>query len=455
MSIHYSADLETIETIFRIIVSANQLSLYGAVAQMCEEYETLHDRSAQPVVGGQSSSPLVLTVIKTEVPLDCDDLANKDLLLQQYGGRIGKLSQQDKLSKFCMDAGFLNVVEIGQYFMTKDTAEFSQFHAVACREYTLPREEEASQPKRWIQGNTKIGPVLEVATCCLHGEYGVQIRISSVNRDNTHSWVRISHGSNKFVMNLNNNEQEIPEVQLEEHALKSDASDFACRSKARAKPHRREPAGSSPRTVPIEERTWTDVEPGKYSLPDHEISKKLVHLLRHGQHVHREDDGAVQFWRIKENLQKYFLYCPHWSDGKWKKSIAGGGGNKERYKYCTDDSGTIVYFRALQGHSGCNLIDPTLQDNVIFRATSSSTLIMLNVQSIYIPSSFRDSYLEVQNLSNRETVFFLPVDGQGDGVPKAGPQQAAADSRGSRTCVCAKVQTTFRQRGGTRREGKG
>ena len=27
--------------------------------------------------------------------------------------------------------------------------------------------------------------------------------------------------------------------------------------------------------------------------------------------------------------------------------------------------------------------------------------------------------------------------GQGDGVPKAGVQQAAADSRGSRNCVCA------------------
>ena len=50
LSIHYSADLETIETIFRIIVSANWLSLYGAVAEMCEEYETLHDRSGQPVV---------------------------------------------------------------------------------------------------------------------------------------------------------------------------------------------------------------------------------------------------------------------------------------------------------------------------------------------------------------------------------------------------------------------
>ena len=42
-----------------------------------------------------------------------------------------------------MDAGFQNVVEIGQYFMTKDTAECSQFHAVACREYTLPTEEAA------------------------------------------------------------------------------------------------------------------------------------------------------------------------------------------------------------------------------------------------------------------------------------------------------------------------
>ena len=161
--------METIETIFRIILSVNQLSLYGAIAERCEEYESLHEGTGRPVVGGQSSSSFVLSVIKTEVLLDCDDPANKDLLLQQYGERLEKLSQQDKLSKFCMDAGLLTVIEIGQYFMTKDTAEFSQFRAVACREYTLPRDEEASQPKGWIQGNTKIGPVLEVATSYLHG----------------------------------------------------------------------------------------------------------------------------------------------------------------------------------------------------------------------------------------------------------------------------------------------
>ena len=54
-----------------------------------------------------------------------------------------------------MDEGFLSVVENGQYFMTKDTGDLTQFHAMACREYTLPREDEASQPEGWIHGSTK------------------------------------------------------------------------------------------------------------------------------------------------------------------------------------------------------------------------------------------------------------------------------------------------------------
>ena len=46
--------------------------------------------------------------------------------------------------------------DIGQYFMTKDTGDLTQFHAVACREYTLPREEGASQPRGWIQETQKL-----------------------------------------------------------------------------------------------------------------------------------------------------------------------------------------------------------------------------------------------------------------------------------------------------------
>ena len=64
LSIHYCADQATIGTTFRILLFANQLSLYGAVANMCEENETLHVRSGQPdVVMGQS---IVLSEIKAE-----------------------------------------------------------------------------------------------------------------------------------------------------------------------------------------------------------------------------------------------------------------------------------------------------------------------------------------------------------------------------------------------------
>ena len=177
-------------------------------------------------------------VMKTNKLLT-DDPAHNEFLLQRYRERIEKISQQDRLSKFCTDAGFLTTVEVGQYFMTKDTEEFSQFtDSVACRECTLPRDEDSSEPKGWIRGNTKNGPVLEVTTCCLQSKYGVEIRIKSVNEDNSHSWVGISHGLKKLVTNLNNkdqddNEQETSEMRFEGLFDKLNVSDFASRSKAK------------------------------------------------------------------------------------------------------------------------------------------------------------------------------------------------------------------------------
>ena len=98
---------------------------------MREECEWFHDRSGQrDVVMGQS---IVLSEIKTEVPFQNDDPAYQNFLLQQYEERIKSLSQTDRVSKFCMDAGFQSVVEIGKYFMTKDTGK--QFHAVASPPY--------------------------------------------------------------------------------------------------------------------------------------------------------------------------------------------------------------------------------------------------------------------------------------------------------------------------------
>ena len=213
--------------------------------------------------------------------------------------------------KICTDAGFLTTGEVGQYFMTKDTDEFLQFtEPVTWREYTLPRDEKSTDPNGWIRGNTKIGPVLEVTTSYLQVKYGVEIRVESVNKDNSHSWVRISHGLNKLVTDLidkeyDDDEQETSEAKTETFALKTELFAFASRSKAQAKTRRRTSACSSTRTVPICERIWTDIEPGAQSDQAYPVAKSLNTLLRHGELL-REEDGAIEFWRLKDDLRNKF-----------------------------------------------------------------------------------------------------------------------------------------------------
>ena len=209
---------------------------------------------------------------------------------------------------------------------------------MACRENTLPRDEDSSEPKGSIRGNTKSGPALEVTTCCLQGNYGVEIRIKSFSIDSCHSWIRTSRGLNQLFTNLidkeyDENEQETSETKTEAFALKTDVFAFAIRSKTKAKPRRPTSACSSTSTFHIGERTWTDIEPQKYSLSDYPVSMKLINLLRHGS-LPRHNDGAIEFWRINDYLQDHSVLCHHWSDEKWKSRMAGGGGNKKRFQYC-------------------------------------------------------------------------------------------------------------------------
>ena len=74
LSIHFAADELTIETFFRIIISDNQLSIYGVVAAICEEFENHQDGSGEPeILMGQS---IVLGEIKAEVPLQNENPLN-------------------------------------------------------------------------------------------------------------------------------------------------------------------------------------------------------------------------------------------------------------------------------------------------------------------------------------------------------------------------------------------
>ena len=85
---------------------------------------------------GQS---IVLGEIKAEVPLQNENTMNDQIIWQQYIQQIGSLSPESKVSRFSMEAKFVRVVEVGQYFVNKDTGSLKQFRSVACREYTLPQ----------------------------------------------------------------------------------------------------------------------------------------------------------------------------------------------------------------------------------------------------------------------------------------------------------------------------
>ena len=128
----------------------------------------------------------------------------------------------------------MSVVEVGQYFVTRNASEFL-LKTVACREYTLLRDDPASEPKGWIRGNMRIGPVLEVTTSFQHFKFGVEVRIQSVKEDNSHSWVRFSYGTIRYVNNyIKYDTQSLASPQEEEYVPTSSGV-VAARSKAKAK----------------------------------------------------------------------------------------------------------------------------------------------------------------------------------------------------------------------------
>ena len=292
-------------------------------------------------------------------------------------------------------------IEVGQYFMTKHTDEFWQFaEPITCREFSLPRDGKSSDPKSWIRRNTKIGPVLQVTTSHLQSKYGVEIRIESVNKDNSHSCVRISHGLNKLVTDLidtenDDNEQETLETKTEVFALKTEVFAYASRSKAIAKT----------------KKTYFCLLISKNSSypVDYPVAKSLNTLLRLGESL-REEDGTIEFWRLKDDLRNNFEYCQCWSDDVWKSKMARSGGNKKIFQYCSDPSRQeVLCFRALQGQSRRKPIDLSLQDNVLIPNNFFENIYHIGC-AVSVHSTNSGLIAGGQNSSKEnQTVFFTAV----------------------------------------------
>ena len=132
---------------------------------MCDEYGTC--QAIEP-----ASLLMTTSTPSTEVPAQED-------LLQKYRERVEMLSQQNRVIKICTDAGFLTTVEVGQYFMTKDTEEFSQFiEPVTCREYTAKMKNHLTR-KVGFEGIPKLNPCSksQTATCKVNMEWKLELNL--------------------------------------------------------------------------------------------------------------------------------------------------------------------------------------------------------------------------------------------------------------------------------------
>ena len=192
-------------------------------------------------------------------------------------------------------------------------------------------------------------PVLDVKACLHQERHGIEILIESLFRDGTASWVGIVNGITKYATETS----ETISIEYVDHRA-------TVKLVAKAKPRPKLGATLSPISIPLRERKWMDINTERFRQDFFAVSKGMIRLLRHDQSIPREDDGAVRFDDIMDELKKKFDGASQWSTNDWLSFLARGGGPKKRFQHCLNpnSSNDFLYFRAIQGHSGGNLVDP-------------------------------------------------------------------------------------------------
>ena len=119
LSLHFNGSDETVEVVFRTIISVNQLSTYGAVADMCEEQaweiSKCSEGTERPVAPNYSETMAMPTELSTTNQTPPTDERVQGDLLRDYEQKFANLPVHLKLTKLCSSARLANTVEKGQY----------------------------------------------------------------------------------------------------------------------------------------------------------------------------------------------------------------------------------------------------------------------------------------------------------------------------------------------------
>ena len=194
---------ERLKLFFRTIISVNQLSINGAVSDLCEEYKACHVRTGRLVLAGQSDPLFVPTSSLMKTPTIRPMILRKKIYCKStkndWKGSHNKIVwlkfvlMQDSWQRLTSDS------TSWQKTLKNSHNLQNQWHVVS----TLCQEMKNYLTRKvGFEGTPSLDPCWEVTTSYLQGKYWVEIRIQSVNKDNSHSWVRISDGLNKLVCEM-------------------------------------------------------------------------------------------------------------------------------------------------------------------------------------------------------------------------------------------------------------
>ena len=109
---HFTASDENVQLLLKMVTSVNQLSLYGAEADLIKELPDDQRAPGKPVAIYHTEQEILTQSLLAEVQANDERQGN---LSKNNERRFEKLPEDQKLSKFFSEAG-LNLVEVGQFF---------------------------------------------------------------------------------------------------------------------------------------------------------------------------------------------------------------------------------------------------------------------------------------------------------------------------------------------------
>ena len=105
-TIHFNGSDETIEMVLRTVISVNQLSVHGAVPDLCKELARDSAGAGKPAANENLESMVIPKEFPTANPISQTDADVQRKSLHEYEQKFAELPEQQKLTKLLLQRWF-------------------------------------------------------------------------------------------------------------------------------------------------------------------------------------------------------------------------------------------------------------------------------------------------------------------------------------------------------------